>query len=370
MIIHKNPKTTFNTVFGRVEIRSPYLWLDGISTSKPLFDCMKIYHNSRSEAVIRALSDFGIEESFANAAVRFEEHYHYKIGSSAVARSTKTTAQQAKEFIEDKFSNVGPVQDDDAIEQILVELDGCEIRTAQVTSVEGTTEMTPVYNNPKKAKIIKWRDVRLGFARPLDSESKIFAGKMDSYQSVVGQMHSAAVLIGMTPETQIIGVADGGIGLSEELKRQFPTMQFILDKSHLRDHLYDTAEELGIKKGNRPAWVNWRIKDISAGKIDAVLKELEIENEKNPNERRNRLIGYIKRFYDSLSYEELKSKGYPIGSGEIESAHKSVPQKRLKIPGASWSPDSINPMLSLRILRANGWWEDLWDQRTEEIKAA
>jgi hypothetical protein len=100
------------------------------------------------------------------------------------------------------------------------------------------------------------------------------------------------------------------------------------------------------------------------------LKELEDENKKNPNERVSRLIGYIKRFYDSLNYGELKSKGYPIGSGEIESAHKSVPQKRLKIPGASWMPESINPMLSLRILRTNGWWEDFWNQRTEEVMAA
>jgi hypothetical protein len=59
---------------------------------------MRIYHNSRSEAVIRALSDFGIEESFANAAIRFKEHYHYDIGSSAAARSTKKTAQQAMDF--------------------------------------------------------------------------------------------------------------------------------------------------------------------------------------------------------------------------------------------------------------------------------
>ena len=128
---------------------------------------------------------------------------------------------------------------------MLVELDGCEIRTARLVPVENSTETTPVYNNPKKEKIIKWRDVRLGFVRPLDSKSKTFVGKMDSYQDVVSQMHSAAVLTGMTPETKIIGVADGGIGLSEELKRQFPSMQFILDKSHLKDHLYETAEELG-----------------------------------------------------------------------------------------------------------------------------
>lgn len=370
LTIHRNPTIVFNTLFGKLEISSPYLWCPGIDSSKPLIDEMKIYHCGRSEAVNRALSDFGIEESFSSAAAKFKEHYHYEIGQSAAGRSTKNTALQAMDYIENKLSDSDQLQRNISIEKMLVELDGCEIRTASFVPVENSTETTPVYNNRKKAKIIKWRDVRLGFVRPLDSKSKTFVGEMDSYQNVVSQMHSAAVLTGMTPETKIIGVADGGIGLSEELKRQFPSMQFILDKSHLKDHLYETAEALGINQKDRPGWVKPRVRAISDGNVEAILKELEEENDKNPNERLKRLIGYINRFYDALDYDNFKSKGYPIGSGEIESAHKSIPQKRLKIPGASWNADSIDPMLSLRILRADDWWEDFWNQRAEELMAA
>lgn len=370
LTIHRNPTIVFNTLFGKLEISSPYLWCPGIDSSKPLIDEMKIYHCGRSEAVNRALSDFGIEESFSSAAAKFKEHYHYEIGQSAAGRSTKNTALQAMDYIENKLSDSDQLQRNISIEKMLVELDGCEIRTASFVPVENSTETTPVYNNRKKAKIIKWRDVRLGFVRPLDSKSKTFVGKMDSYQNVVSQMHSAAVLTGMTPETKIIGVADDGIGLSEELKRQFPSMQFILDKSHLKDHLYETAEALGINQKDRPGWVKPRVRAISDGNVEAILKELEEENDKNPNERLKRLIGYINRFYDALDYDNFKSKGYPIGSGEIESAHKSIPQKRLKIPGASWNADSIDPMLSLRILRADDWWEDFWNQRAEELMAA
>ena len=147
-------------------------------------------------------------------------------------------------------------------------------------------------------------------------------------------------------------------------------MQFILDKTHLKDHLYDTAEELGIKKKKRSAWVHPRLRAIADGDVEAVLKELKKENDDTPNDRRKRLIGYIERFYKSLDYKKFKSLGYPIGSGEIESAHKSIPQKRLKIPGASWNTVSINPMLSLRILRANDWREDFWNRRTETAMAA
>lgn len=340
--------------------------------SKPLIDEMRITHHGRSEAVNRALSDFGIEDSFATAATRFKEHYHYDIGSSAVARATKNTAQQTMEYVKTRLSNSGLEQEQKqlSVETMLVELDGCEIRTAQMAPIDNTSETTPVYGNPKKDKQINWRDVRIGFARSLDSTSKLFVGKMDSYPEVIGQLHNAAVLSGMSSTTDIVGVADGGIGLSEELKNQFPTMQFILDKSHLKDHFYETAEKMGIAKEERVKWVKSRVKAISNGDVGEIIQELNEEYERNPNKRLKRLIGYIERFYDALNYDSFKEKGYPIGSGEIESAHKSIPQKRLKIPGASWHPDSINPMLALRVLRADDWWDDFWTQRAEKLKAA
>jgi len=148
----------------------------------------------RSEAVNRALSDFGIEESFKLAAQRFKEHYHYDIGVSAVARSTKQTALEAMEYVENRLSAGSSDQDKDAsvIDKMLVELDGCEIRTVKQEPVENSSETTPVFGNRKKKKRINWRDVRLGFVRPLDSPVKIFVGKMDSYPEVIGQLRQAA----------------------------------------------------------------------------------------------------------------------------------------------------------------------------------
>jgi hypothetical protein len=276
------------------------------------------------------------------------------------------------EYIETKLSSFDSEKEKEklSIETMLVELDGCEIRTAQLNVIEDSKERTPVYDNPKKEKIISWRDVRLGFVRPIDSEQKIFVGKMDLYPVVINQLHNAAELIGMTQTTHVVGVADGGNGLSEELKRQFPGMQFVLDKSHLKDHFYETAEEMGICKADRPKWVNPRIKAISNGEVKKTMQELQEEYNQNPNQRLKRLLGYIERFNDALNYNEFKDKGYPIGSGEIESAHKSIPQKRLKIPGASWDKESIDPMLALRILRADDWWEDFWNDRTEKLLAA
>jgi hypothetical protein len=372
LTIHKNPTIEFNVIFGKIEIKSPYLYLQG-EGCKPLRDAMNITHNGRSLAVDRALTDFGSEESFGQASKRFKEHYHFDIGPSAVDRATKESAKLAESYIDAKLAeaNIEKREGDRRFaEKMLVELDGCEIRTAVWEKDESTEERTPAYGNPKKKKVVNWRDVRLGFARPLESDKKTFVGKMDSYPVVVGQLRNAAKLRGMTPETEVIGVADGGIGLFEELKRQFPDMRFTLDKSHLKDHFYDTAEQLGMPAKERPAWVKPRVESVSEGKVADVLEELENLLSDNGNDRLGRLAGYLERFKECLDYNDCQNKGYPVGSGEIESAHKYVPQKRLKIPGASWHPDSINPMLALRILKADDYWDDFWKERKQTMLAA
>jgi hypothetical protein len=372
LTIHKNPTIEFNVIFGKIKIKSPYLYLEGKGGSKPLRHVMNITHNGRSLCVNRALTDFGSEESFEQAAKRFKEHYHFHIGPSAVDRATKESAKLAESFIDAKLAEADVESNDDGqyVEKMLIELDGCEIRTAVWEKDENNEERTPVYGNPKKKKNVRWRDVRLGFARPLDSENKTFVGGMVPYPVVGGQLVLAAKLRGMTPDTLPIGVADGGPGLFEELKRQFPNMLFILDKPHLKDHFYDTAEQLGLPVKDRPAWVKPRVATISEGNVSTVMEELENLLSENNNDRLRRLLGYLERFKECLDYDDYQNRGYPIGSGEIESAHKYLPQKRLKISGASWHPDSINPMLALRILKADDYWDEFWSERKESLLAA
>lgn len=337
---------------------------------------MGITHQGRSMAVERALSDFGSEESFACAAKRFQEHYHYELSPSTVDRTTHKSAKQAQLYLESKLAEAGDGYGEKShgasagVEQMLIELDGCEIRTAELHRLEDGDEKTPVHQNPKKKKAIRWREVRMGLARPLDSVSKCYVGKMDKYPVVIEQLFNAAVLLGMTPDTEVVAVGDGAIGMREELESQFSNLQFILDKAHLRGHFYETAEELGLCKEQKSRWVEPKIEAISNGQGDHIKNSLEDQNASRPNARLKRLIGYLERFGDAINYESFRQRGFPIGSGEIESTHKSVPQKRLKIPGACWHPESVDPMLALRVLRANGWWDHFWNTLTETHLAA
>ena len=156
-MIRRKPVICFNTIFGQTEIGSPYLWEKG-KVSRPVTDEMKITHPGRSEAVNRAMSDFGSEESFGRAARRFQEHHRYGCSSGTVLRVTKQVASEASEYVEDKLSEACSRYGDipkggQSSEKILVELDGCELRTAVPKPSENSEQTTRVHNKPKKNKL-------------------------------------------------------------------------------------------------------------------------------------------------------------------------------------------------------------------------
>jgi hypothetical protein len=70
----------------------------------------------------------------------------------------------------------------------------------------------------------------------------------------------------------------------------------------------------------------------------------------------------LSRRQDQLDYPNALANDLPIGSGEIESAHRYVVQKRLKLPGSWWCAANADHMLALRLNRANQQWDSYWNQ--------
>ena len=69
---------------------------------------------------------------------------------------------------------------------------------------------------------------------------------------------------------------------------------------------------------------------------------------------------YLSQRREQLDYQGAQERDLPIGSGEIESAHRYLAQQRLKRPGAWWRAANADHMLALRINRANHQWNAYW----------
>jgi hypothetical protein len=59
--------------------------------------------------------------------------------------------------------------------------------------------------------------VRVGLARPMSSEPKLYVAQMEQYPKVISQLFCVATTLGLREETDVAAVADGGHGLREGL---------------------------------------------------------------------------------------------------------------------------------------------------------
>jgi hypothetical protein len=369
LVVHRRSAVKYSVIFGTVEVYSPYLWHKKQGWGvRPVQEKLGIEHGEHSLAVKRALTDFGSEESFGQASLRFEEHYGWKVERSAVRREVENIALLALAYVERRllvletnFKNQEPPKKRCGWNRVLVELDGSHIRTGILTPAE-TEELTPQRRIRRCKRQTDWREVRVGFASPVEQkEKRTFVARMGQYPEVVQQLKSAAVDQGLSTYTLVYGLADGGNGLRESLESEFSHFQFILDRPHLKQHLYATVEAMELTGKIRFIWLKHTLNLIDKGQVNKVISRLKRWQGKGQQRVLN-LAKYLERFRDALHYEKYRSLGLPIGSGEIESAHRYIPQKRLKLPGATWHPLTINPMLALRVIRANDWWNDFWYQ--------
>lgn len=80
------------------------------------------------------MTDFGAEESFGQAVIRFEEHYGWEVGRTTALRVVERRAEQVEQYVSARFDTEKkkyekPLAIRPGEERLLVELDGCEIRT-------------------------------------------------------------------------------------------------------------------------------------------------------------------------------------------------------------------------------------------------
>ena len=62
----------------------------------------------------------------------------------------------------------------------------------------------------------------------------------------------------------------------------------------------------------------------------------------------------------SAQHREALANDLPIGSGDIEGAHRNIAQQRLYPARARWRVEHAEFMLALRMTRRNGAWQTYW----------
>lgn len=283
------------------------------------------------------------------------EHYGIVIAESTIRR---ITLRHAKEIL---HRSRGLPQ-------------GLPKRVAQaqtfITEMDGTMVPTvrrdPSQRDGRKCKSVQWQEAKVSLAHAQGSTELVYAATLLGDVDTAGkQLRACAKRAGFGQGHRVHGVGDGAPWIARQVKQRFGSQgSYLLDFYHVCDYLSDAANALENQPAAQQAWLAKQKDRLKAQGLDALLNELQakLEPGQTPDEDApvRRCYRYLGQRQDQLDYEGAIGQGLPIGSGEIESTHRYLIQKRLKLPGAWWEAANAENMLALRVNRANGEWQGYW----------
>lgn len=302
--------------------------------------------------------DFGSDNAFGQVDKKLQEHYGISAPTSSARIITLHHAHEMHEIEKEPVKAGGIAQS-----LSLAETDGSMIPIT-------TSKPKPVNvkkHDARKHKTLSWREARLTFARPVGARNaKIFAATLGSVQDVGKQLKSCVQRIGYNTNTKVHCVGDGAPWIVNQVKEQFGDQAtFLIDLYHVCEYLSAASVTCGGK--NQKRWTEEQKDLLKSGRLNFVLMNLMFYLEENDVPEAEapvrRCFRYLDNRQDQLDYAKAIANGLPIGSGEIESSHRNVIQKRLKIPGAYWKEENAADMLSLCVNKANNDWDGYWAQK-------
>lgn len=325
--------------------------------SRPFSEQADLKCRYYSKRLQRAIVDFGADNSFGESQEKIREHYGIEIPISGIQSVTESHAKNAYEYIEKQNFQDGKA------DTLIGEMDGSMLPIVE-------TSIPQEGYDSRKCRGVKWQEARLCMAKHPNEVTPVFYATLGSVDRAGDLLYKAAKRAGLGPKTYVHGLGDGAKWIEIQMRLKFQNrVKYLVDFYHMSGYLAEAADHSW--NSEKEQWLNEKQALLKENRHDEVLKSIRLrlpldwdskqrEEEGTPVEK---CYKYISNRQNCLDYKGALEKGLPIGSGEIESGHRSVIQKRMKIPGAWWRADNAENMLALRSLRANGDWQDYWNQQ-------
>lgn len=287
--------------------------------------------------------DFTINDMFEEAASRFHLHYGTRLSSNQFRQVAKRLGQQIEASDE---------------ELLQLELFEPQSEPAEILYALCDGSMISMQSGD-------WREVKVGVVfrsahhRP-SQPSRRGAVEQARYVAILGgqepffdAMQAALHVEQCSRASAVVWLGDGARGNWTLAHAICPRAIEVLDICHAIENGMRFAK-VALGEGD-PLLATWQRSLehlLYAGAIEPLIGQLMDCLEFTETDESMRALDDIVRYYrenrERMRYDEFIAKGYMIGSGIVESAHRHVIQKRMKQAGQHWAEESGRRMARLR----------------------
>jgi hypothetical protein len=289
----------------------------------------------------------GTLDCYGKSQEVIEKFTRVKVSLSSVFRITNSISKRLeKEDIENENA-IPPLSNRDIL---YVQIDGSMIQT--------------------RTKDEPWKEVKLGrLFRGVDCSNPNTKVAQITDSQYVGHF-GRSVDFGLKLKTiidaygelkdRLIFVCDGAAWIREWIADTYPLSVSILDYYHVLEYLYDFANKVFSDRSLGRDWCRVQEELLLGSKVGAVIQNINMADVNGLH--KSRIVAYYTNNKGRMNYGYYRQVGSGIiGSGAIESAHRTVIQHRMKLSGQRWGTDGARNMLRMRIILKNRQW-----QRVEE----
>lgn len=326
----------------------------GSKRIRPFVNQAKVRNRGCSRPLQRVVTDFGADVAFAQVEDKLVEHYGILLAPSTIRRVTEAHAQAI--YATTSVDETWPGED--GRETVVVEMDGGMVPTVEADAAQ---------KDKRKGKKLQWKEAKLCLAHEAGSKTLSYGGTLQGDVAEAGkQLFGCARTAGFGKGSRVHALGDGAEWIALQVEERFGSQgNYLVDFYHVCDYLSAAAATIYSAAEMSKAWFNQQKERLKAGKCAEVIESLRAHIETDEVADSEAAVRschrYLSRREDQLDYPGALANNLPIGSGEIESAHRYIVQKRLKLPGSWWCAANAEHMLALRLNRANKQWDSYWN---------
>jgi hypothetical protein len=206
-----------------------------------------------------------------------------------------------------------------------------------------------------------------------ESQARYLSGLYDLGE-LGTQLRRQGGQVGMNQAEQWIALTDGGAGLEDFVKKNFPghDLVAILDFWHAAEYLGGLAAVLhpndeAARTAQFEAW-RQRLQDAGGEAMVAHLEAFAWPLRRPAvREKLAEVLRYFGNNVHRMDYPRYLASGWQIGSGAVESGCKTVVGQRLKLAGMRWRESGTDAVCHLRALFRSGpaQWEAFWKRTVQ-----
>ncbi|MCI5194455.1 MAG: hypothetical protein D3915_15240 [Candidatus Electrothrix sp. AU1_5] len=183
----------------------------------------------------------------------------------------------------------------------------------------------------RKGKKYSWKEARLCFAHiPGETTLKFGAEFQEGVDEAGKNLFDCACRAGFGVGTYLHSVGDGAPWIYGQIEKQFGDQgNYLIDFYHVCEYLEAAATACSEKNGAK-AWSNRQKALLKEGRVEEVKESLKPHLEPEETEDQHAPVRSCLRYLHNrpgqFDYLGAQVRGLPIGSGEIESAHRYIIQ--------------------------------------------